>query len=85
MDTQDLINSAFAALGGLAGWVLNNLKDSIENLRKQELVTTDKLQRMEVLVAGNYVKREELVAMLASIRCQLEKIDNKLDTKADKK
>ena len=84
MDTQDLINTAFAALGGLTGWVLNNLKESIDSLRKQDLVTTDKIQRMEVLVAGDYVKRSELVAMLASIRCQLEKMDDKMDKMAGK-
>jgi len=84
MDTQTLINTAFALIGALGGWVLNNLKSSIDELRKADAMLADKVQQIEVLVAGTYVKREELDKIAAAIFTKLDRIEAKIDNKMDK-
>lgn len=84
METQTLINILFACVGGLGGWVLNNLKSSIDELRKQDSALADKVQHIEVLVAGTYVKRDDMEKMTSALFAKLDKIEMKLDGKADK-
>lgn len=84
MEAQSLINTAFALIGALGGWVLNNLKSSIDDLRKADNDLADKLQHIEVLVAGTYVKRDDMDKMAQALFNKLDKIEAKIDKKADK-
>lgn len=84
IDPQTVINFLFGAVGGLGGWILNNLRQSISSLQSQDTVLADKVQRIEVLVAGNYVKRAELDTLSSAIFAKLDRIEQKIDKKADK-
>ena len=63
---------------------MNNLKDSIQGLQASDKALADKVQHIEVLVAGQYVKREDIDKMMTALFAKLDKIDAKLDAKADK-
>lgn len=84
MDAQTIINIAIGLVGALGGWVLNNLKSSIDELRKQDSLLADKVQHIEVLVAGTYVKRDDMEKLGDALFAKLDKIENKLDNKVDK-
>lgn len=84
MDAQTIINIAIGLVGALGGWVLNNLKSSIDELRKADSVLADKVQHIEVLVAGTYVKRDDMDKLASALFAKLDKIEAKLDGKADK-
>lgn len=84
MDTQTLINVLFAIAGAMGGWILNNLKASIEALQKADSTLADKVQHIEVLVAGTYVKRDDLDKLSSALFHKLDKIESKLDNKQDK-
>lgn len=84
MDAQTLINILFAAAGAMGGWILNNLKSSIEALQKADTALADKVQHIEVLVAGTYVKRDDMDKLGVALFAKLDKIESKLDSKADK-
>jgi len=43
-----------------------------------------KLQAIEVLVAGTYIKRDDFNDVIKVLFAKLDKIDEKLDAKADK-
>lgn len=81
---QTVINIIIAIAGGLGGWLLNNLRDSIAALQKADSALTEKVQAIEVLVAGNYVKRDDLDKLSTAIFIKLDKIEAKLDGKADR-
>lgn len=81
---QMLFNIAITLVGALGGWVLNSLKTNIENLQKADTALTAKVQEIEVLVAGTYVKRDDLDRLSNALFAKLDKIENKLDGKADK-
>lgn len=84
MDTQSLINILFTIAGAMGGWILNNLKASIEALQKADATLADKVQHIEVLVAGTYVKRDDLDKLSSALFHKLDKIESKLDSKQDK-
>jgi hypothetical protein len=75
--SQDLINWALGLAGSAGGWWLKTVWDS-------HRVLADKVVAIEVLVAGQYVRRDELSAMMSRIDNKLDAISTKLDSKADK-
>lgn len=81
---QTMFNIAITLIGFLGGWVLNSLKASMEALQKADHELTIKVQSVEVLVAGSYVKREDLDKLGTAIFTKLDRIEVKLDSKADK-
>ncbi len=84
MDTQTAFNIALSLIAFLGGWVLNSLRDSIKSLQKTDSELADKVQRIEVLVAGQYVKRDDMDKLTSALFAKLDKIEAKLDGKADK-
>ena len=87
-EAQTYFNVAIMIFGGLGGWILNSLRDSLRSLQQSDEQLATKLQAIELLVAGSYVKREDLDKIIdklgAAIFDKLDKIDSKLDAKADK-
>lgn len=84
MDTQTAFNIVLSLVAFLGGWVLNSLRDSIKSLQKTDGELADKVQHIEVLVAGTYVKRDDLKELSTALFNKLDKIELKLDGKADK-
>ncbi len=84
MDLQLAFNIVVALAAFLGGWVLNSLRTSIDNLQKADTSLTTKVQAIEVLVAGSYVKRDDMDRLTSALFAKLDKIEAKLDGKADK-
>ena len=84
MDSQTFINIAIGLIGVLGGWVMNSLRDSIKSLQRTDTSLADKVQHIELLVAGQYVRRDELKELTNALFLKLDKIENKLDGKVDK-
>lgn len=84
MDFHYYFEAAIALLGGLIGYVISSIKDSIKELQNNEASLADKVQKIEVLVAGTYVKRDDLKEMSTALFAKLDKIEFKLDQKVDK-
>jgi hypothetical protein len=84
MDTQTAFNIVLSLVAFLGGWVLNSLRDSLKTLQLTDNELATKVQRIEVLVAGSYVKREDIDKLTAALFAKLDKIEAKLDLKADK-
>ena len=74
---QDLYNIAMAVAGALGGWWLNTMWQLMRDLER-------KVASIDVLVAGSYVKRDELKQLSDVLFEKLDRIDQKLDRKADK-
>lgn len=84
METQSMINLAFSAIGALGGFVLKAVWDGLKELRDADSSLVEKVQKIEVLVAGQYIKREDFDRTIAALFAKLDKIDSKLDMKANR-
>lgn len=84
LDFQVAFNIVFGAFSGLAGWLLNTLYNSMKDLTQADKELADKVQAIEVLVAGQYPTRSEFEAKMDAVFRKLDSIESKIDRKADK-
>ena len=84
VDFQTLFNIAIMAAGGLFGWILKTIWEVLRDLQTADKELTDKVNHIEVLVAGKYVTRDELHQEMGEVKAMLDKIFYKLDGKADR-
>ena len=81
---QQLFNWAVAALGALGGFVLKSVWDAVKDLQRADTNLTEKVSHIEVLIAGDYIKKEDFNNVSNIIFIKLDKIMDKLESKADK-
>lgn len=81
---QTLFNIAVSIVGFLGGWWLKVLWDAVKDLQTADKELVEKVSSIEILVAGQYVKRDDFDRVAQAIFAKLDKIMDKLDTKADK-
>jgi len=82
--TQELFNIVVGVAGTLLGWWLKIMWESIKDLTAQDQLLTDKVSKIEILVAGTYVKRDEFERVMNRLFAKLDHIEGKMDAKADK-
>lgn len=84
MDEQNLFNMAVGTLATVGGWWLRVMYQSLNELRTQDTKLADKVSAIEILVAGQYVKRHDMDRSIAALFTKLDRIEDKLDSKVDK-
>ena len=77
MELQQMFNLVAGLLGAIGGWLLNTMWQAVRSLET-------KVAAIDVLVAGTYVKKEEMVKMTDAIFHKLDKIQDAIERKADK-
>lgn len=81
---QTIINWFLAGFGGLIGFLLNAVWQAVKDLQRADTKLAEKVGQIEVLVAGNYVKRDSFDSAVERIFQKLDHIEEKIDKKADK-
>lgn len=88
MNEQVIFNWSVGIAGAVAGWWLKMMWDEIKELKHQDKELAERVASIDVLVAGQYVKREYLEAKVQELTTalfnKLDRIEDKLDRKADK-
>ncbi len=84
MDFQVGFNLAIGLAAFFVGYYIKTISESIRDLKAVDTILVDKVQKIELLVAGKYVTREDMEKMISALFAKLDKIDVKLDTKQDK-
>lgn len=84
MEMQDLVNVSLGAISFLGGWVVKNLQETMKSLQDADERLAHKVQSIEVLVAGQYIKREDFERTVEALFAKLDKIEGKLDMKANR-
>ena len=84
MDSQTIINTAIALVGFLGGWILKVIWESVKDLQVVDKLLTEKVNTIEILIAGNYMSKQDFDKIAAAIFAKLDKIEDKLDRKVDK-
>lgn len=77
MDMQAIFNILVTFVGALSGWIFKSMQDNIKT-------SYDKIQAMEVTMAGKYVTTDYLDKQIHAVFDTLRRIEDKLDKKEDK-
>jgi len=77
MELQPIINIVGGAVLAGMGWFARQLWEAVQELRRD-------LHQIEVDLPNHYVKKVEYAADVLEVKQLLQKIFDKLDTKADK-
>lgn len=81
---QAIFNWLLTGFGGLIGFLLNSVWQAVKDLQIADRDLTEKVSHIELLVAGNYVKKSEFQSDIKALFAKLDKIEDKIDRKADK-
>lgn len=84
MDNQQLFNVLFAIVGVLGGWWMKTMWEAVKSLEQADKQLAGQVGELRVLVAGGYVKTEQFDGLSKAIFAKLDRIEDKLDLKADK-
>lgn len=83
MDLQQAFNISVALVAVFGGWWMKTIYDTLKALRDGHEQIKEKVQAIEVLVAGEYVKQEkhqqDLDALSSGLFKKLDRIEDKLD------
>lgn len=81
---QALVNWLLAGFGGLIGFLLSVVWQAVKDLQKADKVLAERVGEIEVLVAGSYITKTDFTSVTDAIFRKLDRIEDKLDGKADK-
>jgi hypothetical protein len=79
-----MFNIVLSISGFLGGWVLKVIWDAVKDLQVADKVLVEKVATIEILIAGNYMSKTDFDKIAIAIFAKLDKIEDKLDKKADK-
>ena len=90
-DVQMFVNAALGVIAFLGGIIIkvvwdaiSTLRTSLAEMREEDTKLASKVQAIEVLVAGTYIKRDEFERLSSAIFAKLDKIIEKIDSKVDR-
>lgn len=81
---QTLINFIIAGIGAAVAFILKVIWEGLRELQQADLHITARLNEVQLLVAGQYVRKDELKDMVTALFAKLDKIEAKVDRKVDK-
>ncbi len=81
---QQLFQWIIGGVCAVGGILLKTCWDAVKDLQIGDVELAKRVAEIEVLVAGHYVKRDELDRSLTALFNKLDRIEVKIDSKADK-
>ncbi len=84
MDSQTLINALIGGFSAAVAFILRVLWEGLRELQRADVDLAAKVADIQLLVAGNYVKKDELDGIIKALFAKLDKIEDKLDKKVDR-
>ena len=81
---QNVINLLIGLCGTLGGWWMKAMWEALKDLKVADDKLAEQVSALKVLVAGDYVRRELFDRLSDAIFAKLDRIESKLDGKADK-
>ena len=81
---QEFYNWILTGFSAIIGFLLHSVWEAVKDLQKADAELTKRVSEIEVLVAGNYVTRQEFSNTVDALFRKLDKIEEKIDKKADR-
>lgn len=84
MENVSLFDILLGALNLVLGWLFRILWEAIKDMKVAHQELSTKVQQMEVLMIGDYVKRQEVDDKYEALFRKLDRMEDKIDRKLDK-
>jgi hypothetical protein len=81
---QNLINMMIGVISALGGWWMKAMWEALTELKVADDKLAATVSDLKVMVAGDYVRREMFDRLSDAIFAKLDRIERKIDQKADK-
>ena len=81
---QEFYDWVLTGFSGVLGFLLHAVWQATKDLQRADAELTKRVSEIEVLVAGNYVTRQEFDRVIDKLFAKLDQIEYKLDKKVDK-
>ena len=81
---QELFNWLLGGLGTVLGFLLNSIWQAVKDLQRADKELSDKVAAIDVLVAGDYVRKDEMSQTINALFAKLDRIEDKIERKVDK-
>ena len=82
--SQTMINAIIGGFAAAVAFILRVIWEGLRELQKADVDLAAKISEIQLLVAGSYVKKDELDGVIKALFLKLDKIEDKLDKKADR-
>ncbi len=82
--SQTMINAIIGGFAAAVAFILRVIWEGLRELQKADVDLAAKISEIQLLVAGNYVKKDELDGVIKALFTKLDKIEDKLDKKVDR-
>ena len=84
MTTEQIFDILLGIAAFALGWMLKVIWGAVQDLQAEDKEIIDRLGRVELFVAQRYVTKEDMDKQISLLMAKLDRIENKLDAKADK-
>ena len=81
---QALINWMMGGFGAAVAFIRRVVWEGLRELQKADLQLASRVNEVQLVVAGQYVKREDMERIQTALFAKLDRIENKLDLKMDR-
>jgi len=81
---QTIINAIFTALGAALAFILRVIWEGLRELQIADTKLTAEIGTVRLMMADSYIKKEDFDKLASALFAKLDKIETKLDHKADK-
>lgn len=81
---QLIINAVFGGLAAVLSFLLKVVWDGLRDLQKADIELATQIASVKLMMSDTYIKKEDFDRMTAALFNKLDRIELKLDTKADK-
>ena len=82
---QDVANIVLTMFAGLSGFFLTSFWQSVKDLERTDKDINKRISESENIAVDRYISRAEIESTLGEIMLRLNRIEEKLDSKADKR
>lgn len=80
LDAQTIFNAAVSIGCMLGGWVLKSIRESLNQLSNDQKAINSKMSHMEVLIAGDYVRRDAMDSSIGKLESKIDRLANTVET-----
>ncbi len=73
------MNIAIGVMCSVFGWLLKTVWESVKDLQFADRSLAEKVTQIELLVAGSYIKRDEIQVLHDALFRKLDKIEDRVN------